>query len=437
MTEELALRLHENVVGRIRRGPSPAQVRLSIDPAYDATGVTLSESFASVPGTSPKVGVVSRFLGGYVPEGYHRTVMASRRGVDPSGLFGLLREYGGSLAGAVTLTSDSGARGADGSGWLEQLSSADLAERLRQAVRETDQAVPTDSRSTLPGFQPKMLAFRTREGWAQPHGAAHSTHILKPQVAERATRLVDEYYAHLLARRAGLAAYGSELLEADGVTFLAIERFDRVVGSDGHVGLVHQEDMAQALGLDWQSTAVKFQDLHRPDNPAHASATRVARLLSTVPRGSELLNSWVQRFVFSLILGDNDAHAKNIALLHTAQGTSLAPVYDVVPNLFQRDMIDEGFRMAFAVRGSFDHRQVTRDSIVDEVTAWPSMTPTRAAAQVDAAMTVCGEAVAEVSPPDGLSEGLVDKVHTTVERLSAGDPIGVSPWQKGSRRQGA
>lgn len=247
------LRLHENVVGRIRRGPSPAQVRLSIDPAYDATGITLSESFASVPGTSPKVGVVSRFLGGYVPEGYHRTVMASRRGVDPSELFGLLREYGGSLAGAVTVTPDSGARGADGSGWLEQLSSADLAERLRQAVRETDQAVPSDSRSTLPGFQPKLLAFR----------------------------------------------------------------------------------------------------------------------------------------------------------------------------------------MAFAVRGSFDHRQVTRDSIVDEVTAWPSMTPTRAAAQVDAAMTVCGEAVAEVPPPDGLSEGLVDKVHTTVERLSAGDPIGVSPWQKGSRRQGA
>jgi len=434
MTETLVLRLHGNVVGEIRRGQNSSQVRLSIDPGYDGTGVTLSESFAAVPGASPKVGVVSHFLGGYVPEGYHRTIMARRRGVDPGDLFGLLREYGGSLAGAVTVTPGPEASPAGDSGWLEQLSSVELAERLRQAVRETDQAIPTDSRSTLPGFQPKLLAARAGGAWAQPHGAMHSTHILKPQVSDRATRIVDEYYAHLLARRAGLAAYSADILEADGVTFLAIERYDRVEGYDGHVGLVHQEDMAQALGLDWQSTTVKFQDHNRPDNPAHASATRIARLLSTVPHGSELVNSWVRRFVFSLILGDNDAHAKNVALLHTQQGTSLAPVYDVVPNLFQRDMIDEGFRLAFGVHGSFDHRLVTRDSIVGEVSAWSAMTPTRAAAQVDAAITVCAEAVEVVPPPSALSDGLVDKVHSTVQRLAAGDPIGVSPWQKKERR---
>ena len=294
--------------------------------------------------------------------------------------------------------------------------------------------MPRDSRSTLPGFQPKLLVLRIGDAWAQPHGAMHSTHILKPQVTQRATRLVDEYYAHLLARRAGLAGFASELLEAEGVAFLAIERYDRVAGPDGLVELVHQEDMAQALGLDWQSTAVKFQNVNRPDNPSHASAARIAQLLSTIPRGSGVVNSWVRRFIFSLMLGDNDAHAKNIALLHTKQGTSLAPVYDAVPSLFQRDMIDEGFRMAFSVNGSFDHRQVTRDLLVDEVTAWPSMTPTRAASQVDAAIALSAEAVTAVPPPGGLSDGLVDKLHSTVERLIAGDQIGVSPWQKGSRR---
>lgn len=434
MAEALLLRLHDDVVGEIRTGATPSQVRLAVHPEYDATGITLSESFAAIPGTSPKVGVVSDFLGGYMPEGYHRTVMASQRGVDPRDLFGLLRELGGSMAGAVTVTPEAGASPAGGSGWLEQLSSVDLAERLRQAVRENDQAAPRDSRSTLPGFQPKLLVLRIGDAWAQPHGAMHSTHILKPQVTHRATRLVDEYYAHLLARRAGLAGFASELLEAEGVAFLAIERYDRVAGPDGLVGLVHQEDMAQALGLDWQSTAVKFQDVNRPDNPAHASAARIAQLLSMIPRGSDVVNSWVRRLIFSLMLGDNDAHAKNIALLHTKQGTSLAPVYDAVPNLFQRDMIDEGFRMAFSVHGSFDHRQVTRDLIVDEVTAWPSMTPTRAASQVDAAIALSAEAVTAVPPPGGLSDGLVDKIHSTVERLVAGDQIGFSPWQKGPRR---
>lgn len=85
MTEALVIRLHDEVVGEVRRGRSLTEVRLTIDPGYDATGITLSESSAAVPGTSPKVAAVSNFLGGYVPEGYHRTVMACCHGGARSG----------------------------------------------------------------------------------------------------------------------------------------------------------------------------------------------------------------------------------------------------------------------------------------------------------------------------------------------------------------
>lgn len=98
-------------------------------------------------------------------------------------------------------------------------------------------------------------------------------------------------------------------------------------------------------------------------NAQRASAARIAELLTSIPGSSALLENWVNRFVFSLVPGDHDAHAKNIALIHNEKGTELAPAYDTVPNLYDRGTIDDGFRLALAVNGSFDHRMVTVESI--------------------------------------------------------------------------
>ena len=429
MHEILIVRLHDRTVGQLRRGNDPSRVRLAIGADFETGPVTLTDSFTAIPGTEPPIDEVSNFLGGYVPEGNHRAVMASRRGIDAGDLFALLREFGGSLAGAVTVRPPDGHDGQTAAGWLEELSDKGLADRLRQALRDTDQAVPDDSRSTLPGFQPKVLVTRTASGWSQPHGSMHSTHILKPQVPNRATRLVDEHYGHLLAQAAGLADFASELLESDGVTFLAIQRFDRQVLNGGEVKLIHQEDSAQALGLDWRTSDAKFQDPHWPDNPARASAARIAQMLATNPGSSALVQDWARRLVLSAVLGDNDAHAKNVALLHTEQGTGLAPAYDTVPSLFARDMIDEGFRLALAVNGSFDHRQVSVDELVAEVQSWRVIAPALARAAVEDAVAACSHAVRLVRTPAGVSAGLEDKLVWTVDRLGAGEVIGTSPWQ--------
>ena len=437
MPDSLVVRLHDLVVGRLTRGSDPSRVRLDVDAGFDAGQITLTESFTAVPGGEPPSDAVSNFLGGYVPEGHHRLVMASRRGIDAGDLFALLREFGGSLAGALTVRPPDNPDEAPTLGWLEHLSEAALGDRLRQALRDTDQAVPDDSRSTLPGFQPKVLAHRVAGGWAQPHGSAHSTYILKPQVPQRASRLVDEHYGHLMAQAAGLSGFSSELLEADGVTFLAIQRFDRQVLPDGAVGLIHQEDAAQALGLDWRTADAKFQDPHWPGNPSRASAQRVAHLLASGPGGSTLVHEWVRRLVLSILLGDNDAHAKNIALLHSAHGTALAPAYDIVPGLFARDMIDEGFRMAFAVNGTFDHRQMSVDALVAEAQSWRVTSPGLASSAVEDAIASCAGAIRNVTPPAGISAGLVDKLTWAVDRLTTGEMIGTSPWQDGKSRKAA
>ena len=431
MTDRLLLRLHGQLVGELAHTRDPSRMRLDLDPGWIPGYVTLSESLDLMPGARVSDEAISNFLGGYVPEGSHRTVMASKRGTDPGDLFALLREFGGSLAGAATVHEPEQPGRAAMPGSLEALSDGELAQRLRQAVRDTDQAVPDDSRSTLPGFQPKILVCQTTSGWAQPHGSMHSSHILKPQLDQRASRLVDEHYGHLLAQAAGTAAFSSSLQEVDGVAFLAIERFDRHVQPDGTVLPIHQEDLAQALGLDWRTSDPKFQDPHWLDNPARASAGRIAQLLGTLPDAGALLEAWVARFVFSLVLGDNDAHAKNIALLHTEDGTHLAPTYDVVPGLFQRGMIDEGFRLALAVNGSVDHRQVSVVAIQSEVSSWRVVSAGRARDLVEKAL----QAINSMPAPAGVSPGLVEKLAATTDALRAGRPIGMSDWQRQPERK--
>lgn len=78
------------------------RVTLSIDRDYKQE-ILLSEAFAALAGRKPPVDAVSNFLGGYVPEGKHREQMAAKRHVDKDDLFALLNEFGGSIAGAVTL----------------------------------------------------------------------------------------------------------------------------------------------------------------------------------------------------------------------------------------------------------------------------------------------------------------------------------------------
>jgi hypothetical protein len=49
---------------------------------------------------------------------------------------------------------------------------------------------------------------------------------------------------------------------------------------------------------------------------------------------------FLRRLTFAVLLGDNDAHAKNVAILHLSGQSVLADMYDAVPNLFQVGRID-------------------------------------------------------------------------------------------------
>jgi serine/threonine-protein kinase HipA len=414
----LDLYLHDKRVGVVTPTPRDrTRVNLEVDRGYEQE-ILLSESFATLAGRRPPADELSNFLGGYVPEGNHRERMAAKRHIDKEDLFSLLNEFGGSIAGAVTLRrpdEPSNYRPA-----YEALDNRTLAARLRKALEDGDQGIPDDSRSTLPGYQPKVLVAQFDGQWVEPHGRAHSTHILKPQVPSRPSRIFDEHYSHLLTQRIGLSRYGSEIRKAGRTTYLAIERFDRAVQGD-QVRLHHQEDLAQALGLDWRDTDVKFQEPAWPGDPKRATARRIGELLGTIPGGDAAVDLWARQLTYRVAIGDIDAHAKNVALLHLPSGTQLSPIYDAVPNLFQEGLAK--WDMALAIDGQFDHRKMSVERLLAEITSWGVIPERRARAAVTETLTALDDALMHIAPPRGASPGMAEQLRWNARRLTGGSEI--------------
>lgn len=414
----LELFLHDELVGTLTRNSRDrSRVTLAVDGAYSGT-VLLSEGFTIASEIHPAAAAVSNFLGGYVPEGNHRENMAAKRHIDPDDLFALLTEFGGSVAGAVTLRR----AGEDVAGrpGFEALTDRKLSAKLKQALEDSDQGIVDDSRSTLPGYQPKVLVAEIDGQWAYPRGRAHSTWILKPQVPARPNRLFDEHYSHLLARHVGLSSYRSEIRKADRMTYLAIERFDReLVG--GQVRLHHQEDLAQALGLDWTDTDVKFQAPTWPTDGRRASARRIGELLGSIPGNDAALRQWLRQLTFHIALGNNDAHAKNVALMHLRSGTELSQLYDAVPNLFQEGLIK--FDFALAIDGVFDHRHMSVERLVAEAASWGVSAPSQAETIIGETLTALSGSIDAVKAPKQLSNGLGERLQWNIGRLIEGNEI--------------
>jgi len=126
-----------------------------------------------------------------------------------------------------------------------------------------------------------------------------------------------------VAREAGLQVAAAEVICVAGLRRLLIERFDRAL-SGGRVGRIHPEDACQALGI---LPSAKYE---AEGGPSLADVVRLLRDHSGTNVARDL-NDFLALTVLNVVLGNSDAHGKNVALLHPVDGSPhLAPAYDLV-----------------------------------------------------------------------------------------------------------
>jgi serine/threonine-protein kinase HipA len=189
-----------------------------------------------------------------------------------------------------------------------------------------------DSELSLAGLQDKLLLVATDgpTGWGRPVAGLPSTHILKPDPLAHPGVVAREAEALHLAGRVGLTTIDPQVVDIGGRPCLIVERYDRSLDRDT-VRRVHQEDLLQAVGLDPADRhgRIKYQE---HGGPGYRDAA--AMLLERATDPDAQLDALVGALVFTVLIGNADAHAKNLSLLLDPPGTvRLAPLYDTVPTM--------------------------------------------------------------------------------------------------------
>ena len=316
------------------------------------------------PRSEPHPARARVWLEGLLPEGAARSNLALDVGVDPEDTLGFLSHYGRDTAGAVVL-APAGSPRPERSGHLEHVGDEQISEMLSRAEGwGGPRGDRRDSLTSLAGLEPKItLALDPAGGWARCIDGAPSTHILKLSrpAGSAAHDVIDTEAASLdLARHLGLTD-----IEATVKTFgtrrcIVVSRYDRPVGPDGTIGRLHQEDAAQALGIDTRDPERKFQ--RGRGLPSLAAIADVLRAGGSEP--DELL----RLTTFTIAVGNTDAHAKNISFLRFADGTArLAPAYDIAMHMHSSAASGVS---AMDVNGRRQMVDLTAQDLVDEGIAW-------------------------------------------------------------------
>lgn len=270
------------------------------------------------------------FFENLLPEGEIRAAIAKLKQLSERNTFGLLGEIGGDCAGAISL-SPHGEKLRPNEGY-EALADERLAELLAGMATRPLLVIDDGLRLSLAGAQNKLPLHYDGKQLSLPRGSAPSSHILKPGARAFGHMPANEHFCMRLADALGLPVPTS-LIRRKPESLYLIERYDRARAPDGTLTRIHQIDFCQALNLSSQK---KYE---HEGGPSLALCFEVIKKYSSQPAKDRLnLISWT---IFNYLVGNADAHAKNLSLLITREGVALAPFYDLVSTAAYRELTEK------------------------------------------------------------------------------------------------
>lgn len=311
--------------------------------------------------------IVHPWIANLLPEERQLEAIARSLGVSRGDSLGILERIGGDVAGALSFGSPVPRQEWEYVPLTEFYGEPDPGKALHRHfddLRRRPFLVGADGvRLSLAGGQKKsVLAVigpdgRPRPGLCEdgdriaiPTGGAPSTLIVKPDNPSFLSGIVEnEAYCLSLAAAIGIEAAETGTLRAEDRTALAVVRYDRVFAQDGTVRRLHQEDFAQALGVfpEQKYERSRFpgpslSDILGVGGKAWSVARNVPASLPA-PERDRILD----QVIYSVLVANTDAHAKNYALLLDARQPRLSPLYDV-SCVLPWDHIDQNFAQKIA-----------------------------------------------------------------------------------------
>lgn len=364
------------MVGALSYQPDTEAFKLTYEPAWvgSRTGYALSPHLP-LHGPSSSA-AIRRFLENLLPEGRALDVASRYSNIQKNNIFGLIRYLGQESAGALTFLpagqtpqipqtpkslkeSEPGPR---------EITPAELQHRIERRNELPFTVWDGQVRMSVAGFQDKLLVSRVGDRLFLVDGNLSSTHILKPEPISAALpcMVANEHFCMALASRISLKRYGQNHAAQVSILrlpapVLCVQRFDREVHADcfalGPDGVqvpmaqrLHIIDACQATDV---SVAAKYErNLGNGTDVAHirdgASFERVFDTRQYLAQPAVGVRRMVMWAVTTLLMGNSDAHGKNLSFYVNRDGLSVAPLYDLVSVMqYDAQKLEHDLAMAF------------------------------------------------------------------------------------------
>jgi serine/threonine-protein kinase HipA len=285
------------------------------------------------------------FFSGLLPEGDMRRILAKQYQISKENDFALLDKIGGECAGAVTLLEAGQQKSIVNSDTqIEWLDEDKLISILDELPYRPMMAGRDGLRLSLAGVQDKLPVVYDGTRIGLPKNGTPSSHILKPAIRSVKDSVINEAYCMALADQLKLGVAKTTAKTLRGRSFLLIERYDRYLDVNGVIQRLHQEDFCQAIGV---VPEIKYQNEGGPGLPQCFDLVKQA-IKPSAPSLLRLLDF----VIFNALIGNHDAHGKNLSLLYEGSKATLTPYYDLLstaiyPNLTEKMAMKIGSKYKF------------------------------------------------------------------------------------------
>lgn len=350
---ELEVWLDQNLVGHLTHDGRSNRFSFAYAPEWANRRDTFSLS-PELPVVRPAdvtpdshSAVVRQFFENLLPEGQALDDAAAAYKVSKSNLTGLLAALGRETAGALRLC----VAGAEQEPEIRRLvSPAELSLRTQQRPQLPFTVWDGRVRLSIAGYQDKLAVLAEGADWFLVEGAnLASTHILKPEPVnpDLAGLTSNEFFCMRLAEAVGLDV-AQVHLHLIPEPILSITRFDRL-RVERTVRRLHAIDGCQLLGLP---TSFKYERPYGDSRDVKhirdgASLPRLFHALNRSPVPALQRQRLLRWVIFQVLIGNTDAHAKNLTFFMGPGGPEMAPAYDLVcGKVFGGDHLDMTYAMA-------------------------------------------------------------------------------------------
>lgn len=270
--------------------------------------------------------------------------MLTQNHVSGNKTFSILDRFGGDCAGAAAFYETVPENKSEMLYKISDNKLVEIIDRLPEDPLMTSMKNPP--RLSLAGAQSKFAVHKTDGTYFRSDDEHPTTHIIKITNKRFPDLLQNELFCMKLAEKTQLIVPSVELRETQNRQYLEIKRYDRRV-EKGIVRRIHQEDFCQALGIVSEK---KYQT---------GGGASLRDCFRVIEQFSGNLLADIQRFVewivFNYLIGNTDAHAKNISLLYTESGIRLAPFYDLLSSeVYSEKLVDHHTAMLINGKGKYD-----------------------------------------------------------------------------------